>query len=116
MILVNVTGMVFQSSLGIGTERFYKCGRRIVDALVLPLSKIVQKVARAEVLARFYQAIKGAFEMYGEDVKRGNELKWVDIYETSLGWGYLIDWGVIDMSLFAKIKQLMYKSGLSASL
>ena len=44
---LGIVHMVFQSSLEIGTEgcilRFYKSGGRIVDTLVLSLSKIFSK-------------------------------------------------------------------------
>ena len=73
--------MVFQSSLGIATERytgqFYKPGGQIANALVLSPSKIIQKVVRAEV---FVQAIKGDFEMYREGVKplKATGTLWID--------------------------------------
>ena len=44
-----------------------------------------------------------------DNLGNGKKLKWVDICETSLNWGYLIDWGFIVMSLIAKIKQTIHK-------
>ena len=53
---------------GRSTERFYKSGGQIVHALVLSLSKVIQKIARAEVFVPSV-CIKGDFEMYEECVK-----------------------------------------------
>ena len=84
--------MVFQSSLGTGTEgcteRFYKSSGRIIYTLILSLSQIIQKDSGAKELLPSNQ---GDFEIYVEGVKplKATGSRWIDHRIRAMG--HLVD-------------------------